>query len=89
MQDINGTSLQERCKTQCKYSIISIGILTLDTSITIGASGGVMVSKLDKQTYTSEFESHWVPISYGLVPNLSKKLCKFPYIDHYFKCEAF
>ena len=25
-----------------------------------------------------EFESHWVPISYGLVPHLSKKLSKFP-----------
>ena len=37
-----------------------------------------MVSKLDKQTYTSEFESHWVPLSYGLVPHLSKKLRKFP-----------
>ena len=23
--------------------------------------------------YTSEFESHWVPLSYGLVPHLSKK----------------
>ena len=44
-----------------------------------GASGGVMVSKLDKQTYTSEFESHWVPLSYGLVPHLSKKkLSKLP-----------
>ena len=35
-----------------------------------------MVSKLDWQTYTSEFESHWVPHSYGLVPHLSKKLSK-------------
>ena len=43
-----------------------------------GASGGVMVSKLALQTYTSEFESHWVPLSYGLVPHLSKKLSKFP-----------
>ena len=42
-----------------------------------GASGGVMVSKLDKQTYTSEFESHWVPLSYGLVPHLSKSLVNF------------
>ena len=41
---------------------------------------GVMVSKLDWQTYTSEFESHWVPLSYVLVPHLSKKLSKFPYI---------
>ena len=37
-----------------------------------------MVSKLDSQTYTSEFESHWVPLSYGLVPHLSKKLSKLP-----------
>ena len=36
-----------------------------------------MVSKLDLQTYTSEFESHWVPLSYGLVPHLTKKLSKF------------
>ena len=41
-----------------------------------GTSGGVTVSKLDKQTYTSESESHWVPISYGLVLHLSKKLSK-------------
>ena len=33
-----------------------------------------MVSKLDEQTYTSEFESHWVPLSYFLEPHLSKKL---------------
>ena len=26
-----------------------------------GALDGVMVSKLDKQTFMSEFESHWVP----------------------------
>ena len=25
------------------------------------------------------FESHWVPLSYGLVPHLSKKLSKFPF----------
>ena len=42
------------------------------------ASGSVMVSKLDLQTYTSEFKSHWVPHSYGLVPHLSKKLSKLP-----------
>ena len=43
-----------------------------------GTSGSVMVSKLDLQTYTSEFESHWVPHSYGFVPHLSKKLSKLP-----------
>ena len=41
-----------------------------------GTSGGVMVSKLDKQIYVSEFESHWVPHTNGLVPHLSKKLSK-------------
>ena len=35
-----------------------------------------MVSKLDYQTDTSEFESHWVPLSYGLVPHLNKMLSK-------------
>ena len=43
-----------------------------------GASGSVMVSKLDLQTYTSEFKSHCVSHSYGLVPHLSKKLSKLP-----------
>ena len=35
-----------------------------------------MVSKLDLQTFMSEFNSHWVPHSYGLVLHLSKKLCR-------------
>ena len=52
-------------------------------------SGGVMVSKLDKQTYTSEFESHWVPLSYGLVLHLSKKLCKLPHLWIKFNAESF
>ena len=39
-----------------------------------GTLGGVMVSKLNKQTFTSEFESHWAPHSVGLVPHRSKKL---------------
>ena len=46
------------------------------TTDPLGAFGGVMDSKLDYPTYTSEFESHWVPLSYGLVPHLSKKLSK-------------
>ena len=41
-----------------------------------GASGGVMVSKLDEHSFTGEFESHWVSHSYGLVPYLSTKLIK-------------
>ena len=51
---------------------------TMHTLIQEGISASVLVSKLDLQTYTSEFESHWVPLSYGLVPHLSKKLCKLP-----------
>ena len=38
--------------------------------------GGVTVSKLDYQTYTSEFVSQWVPHSFGLVPHRSKELRK-------------
>ena len=44
-------------------------------------SGGVMVSKLDSQTYTSEFESHWVPHSFGLVLNRSKDLRKLLHLS--------
>ena len=32
-----------------------------------GTSGGVMVNKLDKQTFTNEFDSHWMSHSYGFV----------------------
>ena len=46
----------------------------------LGTSGGVMVSKLDSQTYTSEFESHWVPHSFGLVLNRSKDLRNLLYL---------
>ena len=46
------------------------------TSRSRGTSGGVTVSKLDEQTCTSEFESHWGPHSFGLVPHRSKELCK-------------
>ena len=35
-----------------------------------------MVNKLDYQTLTSEFESHWVPHSFGLVSHLGKILSK-------------
>ena len=39
-------------------------------------SGGVMVSKLNYQTFTSEFEFHLVPYSLGLVQHRSGKLRK-------------
>ena len=39
-----------------------------------------MVSTLDYQTLMSEFESHWVPHSDGVVPHLNKMLSKLLYI---------
>ena len=39
----------------------------------MGASSDAMVSKLDKQSFTSEFESHWVPHSYVFVPQKKRK----------------
>ena len=33
-----------------------------------------MVNKLDDQTFTTEFESHWVPHPYVIVPHLNIKL---------------
>ncbi len=41
-----------------------------------GTSDSVMVCKLDKQTFTSQVKSHWVPHSYSIVPHPSKKLSK-------------
>ena len=46
-------------------------------------SGGVIVSKIDDQTYTTEFEFHWVLHSYGLVLHLSKKQSKLLYINEH------
>ena len=40
----------------------------------VGASCGVMVCKLDCQNFISDFESHWVPHPYGLVPLYKKAL---------------
>ena len=41
-----------------------------------GNIGGVMINKLDNQNFTSEFESHWLPHSFGFVLHLSKKFGK-------------
>ena len=38
----------------------------------IGTSGGVMFTKLVLANLC-EFESHWVPLSFDLVPHLSNK----------------
>ena len=35
-------------------------------------------------TSSSKEQSHWVPLSYGLVPHLSKKLSKFPSSKEHF-----
>ena len=44
--------------------------------LNLSISGGVMVCKQDQQIFTSEFESHWVSNSFGLVRHRSKKLRK-------------
>ena len=49
-----------------------------------GTSGCVMVNKIDKQTFTSEFDFHLVPHSYILVPHLSKKLSKLKLLEFVF-----
>ena len=39
----------------------------------VGLLACVMVCKLGKLTFLSEFDSHWMPRSYGFVPHLSKR----------------
>ena len=39
-------------------------------------SSGVMISKLEQETFMSMFESYWVQHSYGLEPHSSKKPSK-------------
>ena len=36
------------------------------------------IAKLDLQTFTSEFMSHWVPHSYGLVPQKAQQITTKP-----------
>ena len=57
-----------------------INILAKGTNLCIfhlGTSGGVMVSKVDKQTYTSEFDSHWRPCATSEQKSLVNYLCIF------------
>ena len=50
----------------------------------MGASGGIMVGKLDYNTSMTEFESYLVPHSLGLVPHLSKKpVCFFVHANQF------
>ena len=46
----------------------------------LGTSDGVMVNKLNYQTFTNEFESLLVNLLYSLVLHLSKNLCKLLFI---------
>ena len=41
------------------------------------ARANTLISPIISDTTTTTFESHCVPLSYGLVPHLSKKLSKF------------
>ena len=56
------------------FQAVTVSILLYEC--TKSASGCIMVIKLDKQIFTSEFESHWLPHSCGLLRHLSKKLSK-------------
>ena len=59
------------------------------TLIWWSTSGGAMVSMLDEQTYTSEFNSHWVPNSCCLVLHLSKKLSKLAWWSYHYHLPKF
>ena len=58
------------------YIFFIWSIVLLFTVLTARTSGGVIVSKLDSQTYMSEFKSHVVLHPYGIVSHLNKKLSK-------------
>ena len=57
-----------------KFHFFSVSFVTY-WPLTKGTFGGVMVS-------TSEFESHWVPYSFGLVPHRNKELRKLLLATH-------
>ena len=46
----------------------------------MGASGDVIFSEINKQTFTRVSDSHWVAHSYSLLPDLRKKLGKLLYM---------
>ena len=62
------------------YLFVFVHICAMFIYVRMGTSGGVTISKLDWQAYTSDFESHWAPHSFGLVPHRSKELCKLLYM---------
>ena len=69
---------KERCKIKILQKIKHF-MWPPNNVIGKGASGGVMVSKLDYQIFSSAFDSHCVPYSYDLVPHLSKMLIELLY----------
>ena len=52
-------------------------------TLLVGTSGGVMVRKLDEQTYKSEFESNWVSHSLALCQIEAKS-----FVNYYICCSA-
>ena len=50
---------------------------TNNNLMNMGISGGVMVSKLDQQTYMNEFEPLSVPIHMALCHNKAKSLVNY------------
>ena len=62
--------------TSLPHSLSLVGCLNKAKEPSLATLSGVMVSKLDEQTFTSEFDFHQVLHSYSLVPHLSEKLSK-------------
>ena len=59
-------------------SVYSIAPVDWASATEEDASSGIKFNKLDLQTYASEFVSHLVLFSYGLVLPLNKTLSKLP-----------
>ena len=75
----NQTSIRDKQRHgQLTISCESYGCQTWLIKWNAVSSGGVETAIWMRYIDANLFESHWVPLSYGLVPHLSKKLCKFP-----------
>ena len=68
---------------ECSVYTALCHICKLQKLFDLGASGCVMVCKLDEQNFKNEFESHGVLCIYGLVSHLNKKLSKLQKLISY------
>ena len=65
------------------YACPSFFLECVSLSLLYRSWGAVIISKLHKQIYMSEFEPQWKSHSYGLVPQLSKNFCKLKFLIFY------